>query len=119
MKIFAKSVALTVAGLGVIGLSGSNSLAQAPTVSLDPFYEKAAKLAPNGMLGQILSKESIARTIAGADAWRIAYVSSDTHERKTVVGFVALAPQDVAAVAPHGADAVKDYAALAGGFTRP
>ncbi len=93
MKIFAKSVALTVAGLGAIGLSGSNSLAQAPTVSLGPFYEKAAKLVPNGMLGQILSKESIARTIAGADAWRIAYVSSDTQERKTVVTALVVAPK--------------------------
>ena len=85
MKFLAKCVALTVAGLGAVGFSAFNASAQSPTVSLDPFYEKAAKLVPDGMLGQVLSKESIATTIPGTDAWRIAYVSSDTQERKTVV----------------------------------
>ena len=93
MKILAKFVALTVAGLGAVGFSAFNASAQSPTVSLDPFYEKAAKLVPDGMLGQVLSKESIATTIPGADAWRIAYVSSDTQERKTVVTALVVAPK--------------------------
>ena len=92
MKTSAKYVVLAAA-LQLPLSSGSGASAQSPTVSLDPFYEKAAKLVPDGMLGQVLSKESIATTVAGADAWRIAYVSSDTQERKTVVTALVVAPK--------------------------
>ncbi len=73
--------------------SGSGSSAQMPTVSLSPFYEEAMKLIPAGKLGQVLSKEPISTTIDGANAWRIAYVSSDTLERNTISTALVEAPK--------------------------
>jgi len=69
------------------------SRAQSPTVFLPTFYEDATKLTPDGALGQVLKKERIPTSIPAADAWRIAYVSSDALERKTVVTAVVIAPK--------------------------
>jgi pimeloyl-ACP methyl ester carboxylesterase len=84
-------IGLTFAILAVAMANGSR--AQRPTVFLPPFYEDATKLTPGGKLGQILKKESIPTSLAGADAWRVAYVSSDALERKTVVTAVVIAPK--------------------------
>lgn len=69
------------------------SWAQTPTVFLPPFYEAATKLMPDGKLGQILKMERIPTSLAGAEAWRIAYVSSDALDRKSVVTAVVIAPR--------------------------
>lgn len=57
-----------------------------------PFYEAAAKLQPNGKLGQVLKTEKIKTSISGAQAWKIAYVSSDVGDRKTIATALVVAP---------------------------
>ena len=91
MAKLAEFTVLTVAILGVVMADGSR--AQSPAVSLPRFYEEVTKLTTDGKLGQVLKKESIPTSIAGADAWRVAYVSSDTLERKTVVTALVIAPK--------------------------
>jgi hypothetical protein len=56
------------------------------------FYEAAGKLRPDGALGQIVGQESIPTPVAGAQAWRIAYISSDVTERRTIVTGLVVAP---------------------------
>ncbi len=61
-------------------------------VYLPPFYEAVMKMTPNGKLGQVIKKESISTSIQGAQAWRIAFISSDFAERKTISTGVLVAP---------------------------
>ena len=56
------------------------------------FYESAAKLSANGKLGQIVKKEKINTSVKGAQAWKIAYISSDVAGRKTIATGTILAP---------------------------
>lgn len=56
------------------------------------FYDAASKLRPDGPLGQIVDQESIPTPVAGAQAWRIAYISSDVTGRKTIVTGMVVAP---------------------------
>jgi pimeloyl-ACP methyl ester carboxylesterase len=56
------------------------------------FYEAASKISPEGALGQIVAQEPIATPVAGAQAWRIAYISSDLAGRKTIVTGLVVAP---------------------------
>jgi len=53
-------------------------------VSLAPFYEAVAKMTPSGKLGEVIKEEKIETSISGAQAWRIAYISSDVQERRTI-----------------------------------
>ena len=66
------------------------------TVYADPpmaaFYESAAKINPNGKLGQIVKQEKITSSVKGAQAWRIAYISSDAAGRKTIATGTIIAP---------------------------
>jgi hypothetical protein len=61
-------------------------------VSLSPFYVDASKMKANGRLGQIIKQESLATSIPGAQAWRIAYVSSDVNDVKTISTALVVAP---------------------------
>jgi pimeloyl-ACP methyl ester carboxylesterase len=61
-------------------------------VYVPAFYESVASIVPAGKLGTVLKKESIETTVAGARAWRIAYVSSDFAGRKTISTGVVIAP---------------------------
>ena len=81
MAIRARYIGLALAFLGVVG-SGRPWPPQTPAVYLPKFHDKATKLRPDGKLGEVLSRESIPTTITGAEAWLIAYVSSDTQERR-------------------------------------
>ena len=56
-------------------------------------------------------------TIAAASLPAYLSQTGTAYDGVEMVGFVALAPQDVGAVAPHGADADKGYAMLVGDFT--
>lgn len=73
----------------LLGLGAGMAQAQPPTPA---FYEAAAKISPVGRLGQIVRQESIATPVAGAQAWRIAYISSDLAGRKTIVTALVVAP---------------------------
>jgi pimeloyl-ACP methyl ester carboxylesterase len=72
-----------------IGPGGGLVEAQPPTPA---FYEAASKLRPEGALGQIVRQESIPTPVGGAQAWRIAYISSDLKGRKTIVTAIVVAP---------------------------
>jgi len=84
------ATAATVAALNGPALL-QPALAQQP-IYLAPFYANTDKLNPNGKpLGTVLASEPADSTIAGSKAWRIAYVSSDTVGRRTVVtGLIAV-----------------------------
>jgi pimeloyl-ACP methyl ester carboxylesterase len=71
------------------GLAGGLARAEPST---PPFYEAASKIKPEGKLGQIVSQEAIQTPVAGAQAWRIAYVSSDIAGRKTLATALVVAP---------------------------
>lgn len=63
--------------------------AQPPTPA---FYETASKPAPKGPLGQIVRQEPVSTPVADAQAWRIAYISSDIAGRKNIVTGLVVAP---------------------------
>ena len=56
------------------------------------FYESVSKLNASGKLGQIVKKEKINTAVKGAQAWKIAYISSDVAGRKTIATGLLLAP---------------------------
>ena len=72
-----------------IGFSPVEVLADPPVA---PFYEAVMQMAPNGKLGQIIKKEQIKTSVKGAQAWKIAYISSDVGNRKTVVTATIISP---------------------------
>lgn len=63
------------------------------TVAVPPFYQNVLKMTPEGRLGQVLKQERIATPVAGAQAWRIAYVSSDLNDKKTISTALVVAPK--------------------------
>ncbi|MBS0290264.1 MAG: alpha/beta fold hydrolase [Proteobacteria bacterium] len=62
-------------------------------VNMGDFYTSLPELNNNALLGQIIKSEKIKTSIPDADAWRIAYVSSDVLERKTLVTAIVAAPK--------------------------
>lgn len=56
------------------------------------FYESVAKISPNGKLGQIVKQEKITTSVKGAQAWKIAYISSDVLGKKTISTGLLVAP---------------------------
>ena len=77
-----------IAGIAIATLS---AVAQAsPTVPA--FYAAVMKMDAQGKLGQIIKQEKIKTTIEGAQAWRIAYISSDVSDRKTISTGLVIAP---------------------------
>ena len=63
-----------------------------PAVSVSPFYQDVMKMRPEGKVGQIIKKEQVATPIAGAQAWRIAYISSDLNDVPTISTGLVVAP---------------------------
>jgi pimeloyl-ACP methyl ester carboxylesterase len=57
-----------------------------------PFYESVMKMSPNGMVGQVIKKEKIKTSVKGAQAWKIAYISSDLNGQKTIVTGLVVSP---------------------------
>lgn len=84
----------------------SHAVAQAD-VYLPPFYAAAVQMKPDGKLGQIVKKEKIATSVANAQAWRIAYISSDMAGKKTVVTGLVIAPKGAA---PKGGRPIMSWA---------
>ena len=64
--------------------------------AIPAFYEAASRLSPEGALGQVVAKEAVATAVPGAEAWRIAYVSSDVAGRKTLATALVVAPTGLA-----------------------
>lgn len=83
-----------------IGVSASFwSLSARAEVSLPPFYEAVIKMPVKGKLGQVVKKEQIATPIVGAQAWRIAYITSDMNDRRTIATGLVIAPSGKAPAA--------------------
>lgn len=61
--------------------------------SVAPFYQQAAQINPVGKLGQVVNYKQIVAGIPGADAWKIAYISSDVNNKNTVATALVVAPQ--------------------------
>ena len=85
MKNFFSSLAIG----SLLILNCSAVLADPP---LPPFYSAVTKMAPEGKLGQVIKKEKIDTTVKGAQAWKIAYISSDVAGRKTIATGTIIAP---------------------------
>jgi pimeloyl-ACP methyl ester carboxylesterase len=67
--------------------------AQSADVALAPFYKSVTAMKPDGALGKVIAQEKIDTSIPGADAWRIAYISSDLHDKPTISTGLVIAPQ--------------------------
>jgi pimeloyl-ACP methyl ester carboxylesterase len=81
---------LSTIAFGIMfGFSFSAAHADMP---MPPFYASVMKMKPEGKLGQVISKEQITTTVKGAQAWRIAYISSDAAGRKTISTGSLIAP---------------------------
>ncbi|KNC92596.1 alpha/beta fold hydrolase [Trabulsiella odontotermitis] len=61
-------------------------------VSVSPFYEAVMQMKAEGKLGQVIHKESIHTELPGVQAWRIAYISSDLNDHKTISTGLLIAP---------------------------
>ena len=82
----------SITSLVLASLLGLLSLSVYADPPVPPFYEEVIKMSPQGKLGQILKKEKIKTSVKGAHAWRIAYISSDIAERKTIATGLIVAP---------------------------
>lgn len=82
-----------LAGLAVTSLLTFTQIAHSAEVALPPFYQKVTQMKPTGVLGQVIAKEKVQTSIPGANAWRIAYISSDINERPTISTGLVIAPQ--------------------------
>lgn len=76
-----------IATLYILSLGGAYA---EPSVS--PFYVAASEIKPEGRLGQVVKKEKVKTEIPGAQAWRIAYISSDVNDKKTISTGLLVAP---------------------------
>lgn len=86
MKSAARNLVLS---FGCLLLAPCSVQAEPPVA---PFYESVIKMSANGKLGQVIKKERIRTSVKGAQAWRIAYISSDVGERKTIATGLVVAP---------------------------
>lgn len=68
-------------------------MVQAAEVALPPFYQKVTQMKPSGPLGKVIAKEKVATSIPGAEAWRVAYISSDVLDRPTIATGLVIAPK--------------------------
>ncbi|QWD89918.1 lipase family protein [Polynucleobacter sp. MWH-Braz-FAM2G] len=59
---------------------------------MQPWYQSVMKMKPEGKLGQIIKQEKVATSVKGAQAWRVAYISSDVSGRKTISTGLIVAP---------------------------
>lgn len=81
-------ISAVVLTMGAMALS-SNAWAE---VTLPPFYTAVSQMKAEGRLGQVIKREKVATTIPGAQAWRIAYISSDVNNTKTISTGLLVAP---------------------------
>ncbi|MGV3632714.1 MAG: alpha/beta fold hydrolase [Pseudorhodoplanes sp.] len=66
---------------------------QAGEVAVPPFYANVMAMKPDGALGKVIAQEGVATSVPDAQAWRIAYVSSDVRERPTISTALVIAPK--------------------------
>jgi pimeloyl-ACP methyl ester carboxylesterase len=91
----------------VTSLLALNTAAVHAAPPVQPFYTAVMKMAPEGQLGQVIKQEAIATSVKGAQAWKIAYISSDISGRKTISTGLVVAPEGPA---PAGGRPVMSWA---------
>ena len=91
------------AAVFVVALSASAHA----TPPLAPFYQAVGKMKPEDKLGQVIAQEPVATAIPGAQAWRIAYISSDMADKPTISTGLVIAP---VGPAPEGGRPVMSWA---------
>lgn len=84
MQSFVKSLAFAC-----FSFAFSTAFAVPP---MPPFYESVMQMSPTGKLGQVIKKEQIQTSLKGAQAWKIAYISSDVAGRQTIATGLIIAP---------------------------
>jgi pimeloyl-ACP methyl ester carboxylesterase len=99
-----KKILSTLIFGSIFGLSAFVVHAEPP---VQPFYTAVMKMKPDGKLGQVIKQEKIATSVNGAQAWRIAYISSDISGRKTISTGLVVAP---VGPAPTGGRPVMSWA---------
>ena len=75
--------------LACVSFTFSSAFAAPP---MPPFYESVMQMSPAGKLGQVIKKEQIQTSLKGAQAWKIAYISSDVAGRQTIATGLIIAP---------------------------
>lgn len=88
---FKRSIGTAVCTAILIAGSVLSSTAAAE-VFLPPFYNSVSQMEAEGKLGQIIKKQKISTPVSGAQAWLIAYISSDVNNRKTISTGLVVAP---------------------------
>jgi hypothetical protein len=78
--------------LMLASLLGFNVTVVSADPPIPPFYVAVTKMSPEGKLGQVIKQEKITTPVKGAQAWRIAYISSDISGRKTISTGLVVAP---------------------------
>lgn len=73
-------------------LSGAGQ-ASAAEVALAPFYKYLPSVSLDQPLGTVVAIEPIKTSVPGASAWRIAYISSDLRDRRTLSTGLVIAPK--------------------------
>ena len=68
----------------------------AAEVAVPPFYANVMTMAPQGPLGKVIAQEAVATSVPNAQAWRIAYISSDVRDRPTISTGLVIAPNGAA-----------------------
>ena len=91
--MFLRSKLALITSLTVFSLSSQIAVAD-PAVA--PFYQSTMQMKVDGKLGQIIKQEKISTPIKGAQAWRIAYISSDVNNQKTIATGLVVAPTSAA-----------------------
>lgn len=85
-----KKTLFTLIISSLLGIGFSAAHADPP---MQPFYATVMKMAPEGKLGQVIKQEEVATSVKGAQAWKIAYISSDVSGRKTISTGLVVAPK--------------------------
>jgi pimeloyl-ACP methyl ester carboxylesterase len=85
-----KMIHLSAFALSIVLSSLSTAVYADPP--MPSFYASVMKMLPVGKLGQVIKKEKIDTSIKGAQAWKVAYISSDVAGRKTIATGTIIAP---------------------------
>ena len=86
---------ITKVKTGIVVLAASFGFSAGIVVAdpaVPPFYQSVMQMKAEGKLGQIIKREKVATPIPNAQAWRIAYISSDMNDKKTISTGLVVAP---------------------------
>lgn len=89
----------------IAALSGAAPARAEPPIL--PFYKAVTGMKPQGKLGHVIARERVATSVPGAVAWRIAYISTDMADRKTISTGLVIVPRGKA---PKGGRPVMSWA---------